>query len=66
MRNTGQRINGSALESIMQEVLDGMQAFTCEACCGTDAATMEIIAVERPADDPCLARILPFSRKSRC
>ena len=43
-----QRITGAALESIMQEVLQGMQDFTREACMYADTAAMEILAVERP------------------
>ena len=43
-----QRITGAALESIMQEVLQGMQDFTREACIHGDTAAMEILAVERP------------------
>jgi hypothetical protein len=43
-----QRITGAALESIMQEVLQGMQDFTGEACIHRDTAAMEILAVERP------------------
>lgn len=42
------RIMGAALESIMQEVLQGMQDFTREACVHGDTAAMEILAVERP------------------
>ena len=46
--HASRRITGSALESIMQEVLQGIQEFTFEACVHGDAATMEILAVERP------------------
>jgi len=46
------RISGNALESIMQEVLQGIQAFTSEACVYGDASVMEIIAIERPESDP--------------
>ena len=46
--HASRRIMGSALESIMQEVLQGMQDFTREACVNGDAAAMEILAVERP------------------
>ncbi|MGB5260324.1 MAG: hypothetical protein WBO34_07350 [Gammaproteobacteria bacterium] len=48
---TSRRIDGSALESIMLEVLQGMQDFTSEACQSGDTAAMEIIAVERPGRD---------------
>jgi hypothetical protein len=40
------RINGAALELIMQDVLRGMQEFTRDACCGCDAAGLEILGVE--------------------
>jgi hypothetical protein len=45
---TSRRINGSALESIMLDVIEGIQDFTREACLTGDTAAMEIIAVERP------------------
>jgi hypothetical protein len=58
---TGRRIIGSALESIMQDVLQGMQDFTSEACICGDTADMEIIAVERPEHDMAgLAEVIPF------
>jgi hypothetical protein len=44
------RINGAALESIMQDVLRGMQEFTHDVCCGSDASGLEIIAVEDPGE----------------
>jgi len=40
------RINGVALEMIMRDVLHGMQGFTTEACSGSEAGRMEILAVE--------------------
>ena len=43
----GKRINGSALESIMLDVLQGIQDFTSETCINGDTASMEIIAVVR-------------------
>lgn len=43
-----QRITGAALESIMQEVLAGVEEFTCETCIHGDASSLEILAVERP------------------
>lgn len=59
VRNT--RINGTALESIMQDVLRGMQDFTRDICCGSDASGLEIIAVEDPGDAALRkAEILPF------
>ena len=48
MAHKTRRIMGSALESIMQDVLQGIQDFTSEACIYGDTATMEILAVERP------------------
>jgi hypothetical protein len=60
-RARDKRINGTALESIMQDVLRGMQDFTRDTCSGCDAGGLEILGVEaaggtarRPAD------ILPF------
>ena len=41
------RINGTALEMIMRDVLDGMFDFTHQACRGSETAKMEIIAVEK-------------------
>lgn len=43
-----QRITGAALESIMQEVLAGVEEFTCETCIYGDTSSLEILAVERP------------------
>jgi hypothetical protein len=40
------RINGAALESIMQDVLSGLEEFTRDVCCGCDAAGLEILGVE--------------------
>jgi hypothetical protein len=40
------RINGTALELIMRDVLQGMRQFTEDACSGCSAAGMEINAVE--------------------
>lgn len=61
---TGRRIIGSALESIMHDVLQGMQDFTSEACIDGDTATMEIVAVERPARGLAdCADIIPFTGK---
>lgn len=50
MQNTrrDRRINGAALETIMQDVLRGMADFTLDACCGCDAANLEILGVETP------------------
>jgi glutamyl-tRNA reductase len=61
----GKRINGSALESIMLDVLQGMQDFTSETCINGDAASMEIIAVER-AEQPAAnsAKVIRFPGKS--
>jgi hypothetical protein len=61
-----QRINGSALEMIMKDVMQGIHEFTSETCCGSDAAPMEIIAVEA-ADCCCThtANIIPFPVPTR-
>ena len=61
------RINGAALELIMRDVLDGMFDFTHRACCGSETAKMEIIAVEKdvssgPTKQP--ATVIPFPGKS--
>ena len=50
MQNTrrDRRINGAALEMIMQDVLRGMADFTLDACCGCDAENLEILGVETP------------------
>ena len=45
-RQQDRRINGAALEMIMQDVLRGMQDFTRDACCGCYAADLEILGVE--------------------
>ena len=58
---TAQRIDGAALESIMQDVLQGIQEFTSEACLCGDTAGMEILAVEKP--DMPGADIIPLRRK---
>lgn len=61
-----QRINGAALEMIMQDVLHGMHEFTSEVCSGSETATMEIIAVEK-ADhsQPDTACIISFPARGR-
>jgi hypothetical protein len=55
------KINGAALEMIMQDVLKGMVEFTHDTCAGSDAANMEIVAVEE-ADNSSreASNILPF------
>jgi glutamyl-tRNA reductase len=57
----GKRIDGSALESIMHDVLQGMQDFTSETCISGNAASMEILAVER-AEQPAAnsAKVIRF------
>jgi len=55
------RINGTALEMIMRDVLHGMHGFTSEACRGSETASMEILAVEEPANtDTAEAVVIPF------
>jgi len=59
------RINGAALENIMQDVLTGMQDFTLDACCGCNAASLEILSVEptgKPATRPVAALRFPSRR----
>jgi hypothetical protein len=55
------RINGRALESIMRDVLDGMQEFTTGASADSVPGKMTILTVERPACQQTVeARIIPF------
>ena len=55
------RINGTALEMIMRDVMHGMKGFTSEVCCGSEAASMEILAIEKPANtDQTEAVVIPF------
>lgn len=56
------RINGTALEMIMQDVLNGMQNFTHETCAGCSYAVIDVIAVERPENQPASAAIIPFRK----
>lgn len=61
------RINGAALEMIMRDVLDGMFDFTHQACCGSETAKMEIIAVEKALNGNLSkpqATVIPFPVKS--
>lgn len=60
-RRKEKRIGGNALESIMRDVLDGMQGFTRESVVDSDPADMQIIGVERP--ERCgkhRATVIPF------
>ena len=60
------KINGAALEMIMQDVLKGMADFTHDTCAGCDAAKMEIIAVEEASNAACEpSNILPFPRHEK-
>jgi hypothetical protein len=60
-RKQDRRINGAALETIMQDVLRGMQEFTRDACSGCDAANLEILGVEEAGDASVLtADVLTF------
>ncbi|MDH3980676.1 MAG: hypothetical protein OEU91_09225 [Gammaproteobacteria bacterium] len=55
------KINGAALEMIMFDVLKGMVEFTHDTCAGSDAANMEIVAVEESRySRPESVNILPF------
>jgi hypothetical protein len=61
------RINGSALEMIMRDVLDGMFDFTHQTCCGSETGKMEIIAVEKAVNstpERPQATVIPFPHKS--
>jgi len=65
-RRQDKRINGVALESIMQDVLRGMQDFTSDACSGCNTSDMEIIAVEEAEIPlPGSASLLPFPARHR-
>jgi len=55
------RINGTALEMIMRDVLHGIHGFTNEVCRGSEASSMEILAIEKPANtDQTEAVVIPF------
>ena len=55
------RINGAALEMIMQDVLQGMNGFTKEVCSGSETGKMEIIAVEEAENNVRKrATVIPF------
>lgn len=55
------RINGTALESIMQDVLRGMREFTHDTCRGCDAIGLEILGIEDAGDMAVRsAAVLPF------
>ncbi len=57
----GKKINNSAMEVIMRDVLHGMAEFTRDNSCGSQLGNLEIIAVESPRRHlPTSARILPF------
>jgi hypothetical protein len=60
-RQRDRRINGTALETIMQDVLRGMQDFTRETCCGSNAASLEILGIEDAGRSAVrTAEVLPF------
>ncbi|MEZ5540501.1 MAG: hypothetical protein R3F42_00455 [Pseudomonadota bacterium] len=55
------RINGAALESIMQDVLQGMSEFTRDVCRDCSAAGLEILAIEDAGTmAQRAAQVLPF------
>lgn len=55
------RINGTALEMIMQDVLHGMKEFASETCSGCKTASMEILAVEEADNNSrSSAQIIPI------
>lgn len=49
-KSNSRRINGTALEMIMRDVLDGMFDFTNQTCCGCETTKMEILSVEKPGN----------------
>jgi hypothetical protein len=60
------RINEDALEMIMRDVMQGMIGFTQEACCGSEMAKMEILAVEEAENyTQQSAAIIPFPRENK-
>jgi len=61
------RINRTALEMIMRDVLDGMFDFTRQTCCGSETGNMEIIAVEKAVNSGIPkqpATVIPFPVKA--
>jgi len=65
-RGNDRRISGAALEMIMEDVLNGMQSFTRDACAGCTCGTIEIVAVERPDHmSPAGAEIIPFRKPGK-
>jgi hypothetical protein len=60
------RINGSALEMIMRDVMQGMLGFTHETCRGSETAKMEILAVEEAENTTQhSATVIPFPEKTK-
>lgn len=60
------RINGQALESIMRDVLEGMQDLTCGVSASSVAGEMTVLSVEKPADQQTpMARIISFPIRDR-
>ncbi len=60
------RINGQALESIMRDVLEGMQDLTCGVSAGSVAGEMTVLSVEKPAGQQTpMARIISFPIRDR-
>lgn len=65
-RLTNRRINGSALERIMRDVLDGMQDVTRRAGARGYAGKLEILGIDKgPAVSGRQAAIIPFPGKRR-
>lgn len=56
------RIEGEALEMIMQDVLQGMLDFTRQTCAGSSTTDLEIQSVEAAESPSSQASILPFAR----
>jgi hypothetical protein len=61
----GKKINNTALEIIMRDVLKGMADFTRESSGGNRQGSLEIVAVESPNREQPGATILPFRAKSK-
>ena len=60
------RIKCQALESIMRDVLEGMQDFTCDVSASSEPGEMTVLSVERPdCQQTPMARVIPFPSRHR-
>jgi hypothetical protein len=64
-RLTSRRINGSALEQIMRDVLDGMQDVTRRAGTRGTTGELEISGIEKAPAVQHQAAIIPFPGKRK-